>query len=38
MVSSVSREESLEGVMTLKVTVKPTYSANPPQLIGLGAV
>jgi hypothetical protein len=37
MVSSVSREESLEGVMTLKVTVKPTYSANAPQLIGLGA-
>ncbi len=37
MVSSVSREENLEGVMTLKVTVKPTYSANAPALIGLAA-
>ncbi len=37
MVSSVSREESLEGIMMLKVTVKPTYSANAPRLIGLAA-
>ena len=37
MVSSVSREENLEGVMTLKVTVKPTFSANAPALIGLAA-
>jgi hypothetical protein len=37
MVSSVSREENLEGVMTLKVTVKPTYSAHAPALIGLAA-
>src|SRR5664280_1975436 len=37
MVSSISREENLEGVMTLKVTVKPTYSANAPALIGLAA-
>ena len=37
MVSSIDREEQLDGVMTLKVTVKPTYSAHAPALIGLGA-
>jgi hypothetical protein len=30
MVSNVSRNEALEEAITVSVTVKPTYSINPP--------
>jgi len=34
MVTNFSRSEPLEGVMTVSVTVKITYSATPPSWIG----
>jgi len=34
MVTNFSRGEPLEGVMTVSVTVKITYSATPPSWIG----
>lgn len=30
MITDFSREEPLEDAIRVKVTVKPTYSANPP--------
>lgn len=34
MVTNFSRNEPLEELLTVSVTVKPTYSENPPQWIG----
>jgi len=37
MILDFSREEPLEEALSVKVTAKPTYSANPPQWKKIGA-
>ena len=35
MVTSFSRNEPLEEAITVSVTMKPTYSANPPEWMSI---